>query len=109
MRPDVERAVRAEILRLLEQLGKPVAAVSAGDALSESLGLTSLDVVELITTLNAQLGVDPFMRRAFTEIQTVGDLARAYALPPAAGASDAELAVSRRRAEARRDRWSAQA
>jgi acyl carrier protein len=107
--PDVERAVRAEIARLLEQQGKPAEAVSPADSLSDTLALTSLDVVELIVALTARLGVDPFKQRAFTEVQTVGDLVRAYARPSAADASDAELALSRRRAEARRDRWSAQA
>jgi acyl carrier protein len=109
MRPDVERAVRAEIRRALEQQGKPAAAVSAGDSLSDTLGLTSLDVVELIVALNARLAVDPFKQRAFTEIQTVGDLVSAYGLPPAAGAPDSDLAASRRRAETRRDRWRARA
>ena len=109
MTPDVERAVQAEILRLLEQQGKPGAAVSAGDSLSDMLGLTSLDVVELIVALNARLGIDPFKQRAFTEIRTVGDLVSAYRVPAAAGLADGELAASRRRAEARRARWRTQA
>lgn len=105
----VERAVRAEILRVLEQRGEAAAGIALDDSLSEALGLSSLDVVEITVALTTRLGVDPFRRRPFTELQTVGDLVHAYAGIPAAGGGDGELAASRRRAEARRDRWSAQA
>lgn len=101
----VESAVRAEIHRVLDMQGNPIERVSAADSLSDTLGLTSIDLVELIVALNARLRVDPFRERAFTELRTVGDLFRAYGTSPAGRDPDAELVASRRRAEARRDRW----
>ena len=92
MTPDVERAVRAEILRLLEQQGKPGVGVSADDSLSDTLGLTSLDVVELIVALNARLGADPFKQRAFSELDyarqvSTGVARNSFASPPTASSS----------------------
>ncbi len=104
----VERAVRAEIARVLEHHGQPRARVELDDALGETLALTSLDLVELTVALTARLGVDPFRRRSFTEIRTVGDLVRAYTGSPAPTGEDAELAASRRRGQARRAQWGMQ-
>jgi acyl carrier protein len=109
MRLEVEHAVRDEILRLLEEQGRPPIRVTSGDSLGDALGLTSLDVVELTVALTARLGVDPFRRRAFTEMQTVGDLVGAYTAARTGGEQDVELDASRRRAEPRRGRWGAQA
>jgi acyl carrier protein len=101
----VESAVHAEIRRLLDAQGKRIERLSANDLLSEALGLSSQDLIEVVLRLNERLCVDPFRRRAFTELRTVGDLAGAYAPSTPAGDPDAELAAGRRRAEARRDRW----
>ena len=104
-RDPIENAVRGEIRRILDAQGTPIERISAGDSLSDALGLTSVDLVELVVALNARLRADPFRNRAFTELQTVGDLVSAYAANHTEHAADPELAASRRRAMARRERW----
>src|SRR5262245_52758856 len=90
-----ESVVRAEIHRVLDMQGRPIERVSVDYSLSDTLGLTSMDLVELIAALNARLHVDPFRQRGFTELRTVGDLFRAYATPETSRDADAELATSR--------------
>lgn len=102
---EVENAVRAEIHRVLGMQGKRIEHVSFDDSLNDTLGLTSLDLVEIIVALNSRFHVDPFRQRAFTELRTIGDLCGAYRTAHVAGDSDAALAISRRRAEGRRNRW----
>jgi acyl carrier protein len=98
----VERAVRAEIYRVLQTQGKGIERVSLADSLSEALGLSSLDLLELVVALNERLGADPFHERAVTEVRTVADLVDAYVGGRGDGDSDEVLAASRRRAAARR-------
>jgi len=104
---EIETAVCAEIRRILDGQGKRIERMVLDDSLSETLGLTSLDLVEVIDALNARFDVDPFRQRAFTELRTVGDLCRAYGTAHAQVEADSDpaLAISRPRAEARRDRW----
>jgi acyl carrier protein len=104
-RDHIQDVVHSEIRRILDALGTPIARICADDSLSEALGLTSVDLVELIVALNARLHLDPFRQRAFTELQTVGDLVAAYAGHHAHPDPAAGLAVSRRRAAARREHW----
>lgn len=79
--------------------------------LSETLGLRSLDLAQIVLTLEDDLNIDPFQTIPITSIRTVGDLTDAYlvslglsdrALP---GAQDmaAEMAAAKvRRARRRR-------
>lgn len=104
---DYGEAVRAEIQSLLRSRGHPEPAISAGDALVGTLGLSSVDVLALVPRLNARLGVDPFAGPLqVIELRTVGDLARAYATARSPGASAAverdTLRASAERAERRR-------
>jgi len=98
----IERNVCAEILLLLERQNRPSERVSLTDSLGDTLGLSSLDLLELVVALNERLGVDPFHQRAVTELRRVVDLVDAYAGGTGGGDSDAVLAASRRRAAARR-------
>jgi acyl carrier protein len=76
---DIGEAIRAEIRALLRSRGHLDPQVSASDALTATLGLSSFDVLALVPRLNATLGVDPFRGTlAITDVRTVGDLVQAY-------------------------------
>jgi acyl carrier protein len=99
--------IHAALRGLLRSLGHLEPRTSAGDTLTGALGLSSLDVLALVSRLNATFGVDPFAGpRSVTGLRTVGDLIRAYenACSPIAGASvDRDmLRTSAKRAELRR-------
>ena len=51
-------------------------------AIVDDLGFTSLSVIQLITTLNEQLGTDPFDDESImaTDLRTVADVCRIYQL-----------------------------
>lgn len=83
----------------------------AGDAkLSDTLGLKSMDLAQIVLTLEDALGVDPFREIPITSIRTVDDLVRAYAVSlgleagAAPGAQDmaAEMTAARQRRAGRR-------
>ena len=96
--------VRAEIRAVLRARGEAAPAISDADALTEVLGLDSAEVLALVPSLNAQLGVDPFKGAlAITDVRTVGDLVRAYGPADAHGAS-AALDAATARAALRRSR-----
>jgi hypothetical protein len=100
----IERVVLAEIERLLRESGRATTELHAEDRLAE-VGITSLDVADLIAALNARLGADPFRHLiAFTELQTVADVCRAYRRDgePAERRLPPELEESRQRALTRR-------
>lgn len=102
--PHIDQVVRVEIERLLRQTGRAVTALADDDRLAD-LGITSLDVVDLVAALNQRLAVDPFRQTlAFTDVQTVEDLCRAYRLgrEPAERPPAPDLETSRQRALARR-------
>lgn len=46
--------------------------------LSETLGLRSLDLAQIVLTLEDDLNIDPFQTIPITSIRTVGDLTDAY-------------------------------
>ena len=78
--------------------------------LSETLGLRSMDLAQIVLTLEDDLDSDPFQEIPITSIRTVGDLTQAYlaaaglAAAPDAGAQDmeAEMAAAEARAGRRR-------
>ncbi|MBV9653424.1 MAG: acyl carrier protein [Acetobacteraceae bacterium] len=83
---------------------------SGSDRLNETLGLTSLDLAELVVTLEDRFGVDPFAKLVpITDVQTVDDLARAYQIGLSSQASpplapDAGFEAARQRGARRRIR-----
>lgn len=76
---DVQQVVLVELRLILEEQGKPPHPISLEDGLDADLGLSSSDLVRLVSNLTAKLGTDPFKRSAsITDIRTVGDLCRLY-------------------------------
>ena len=57
--------------------------------LSETLGLRSLDLAQIVLTLEDDLNIDPFQKIPITSIRTVGDLTDAYLV--SLGLSDSTL------------------
>jgi acyl carrier protein len=99
------RVVRAEIARRLKATPDDLAL--RDDQTFEALGLGSLDLMELVDSLESALQVDPFAGQfSLNDVRTVGDLCRAYdttldgQAPPNDPADP--LLASRARAEARR-------
>jgi acyl carrier protein len=97
--------VIAEIRKLLETTGRVPDGLGEDDRFDD-LGITSLDLVDIVAALNVKLTVNPFQRSvALTDVRTVADLCRAYqsaSSDDAHSASLEELEKSRQRALARR-------
>jgi acyl carrier protein len=90
-----------EVSGFLKERGKAARRLSPADVLTDDLGLSSLEVVELVSRLGARLGVAP--RADATEIRTIQDLCALHRPASLPGQrADADLLESRRRAEARR-------
>jgi acyl carrier protein len=106
---EIERTIEEEILHILDDKGVPAEQlpnVVRDDRLGE-LGLTSLDLAQLVAGLEARLHADPFAELvAITSVRTVADLCRAYERFFAGETSGGDEAVAldevRRRAQARR-------
>lgn len=102
----IGRVVVAEIRNLLATTSGQAPDALDGDDRFDDLGLSSLDLVDLVATLNVKLAANPFPQSAaFTDVRTVADLCRAYlpaATDDAKPAPLGELEETRRRALARR-------
>lgn len=97
-----DAALLREVSGFLSDRGQTARGLSHADVLTDDLGLSSLEVVELVTRLGARLGFVP--NAAVTEIRTIEDLCALHRsasrpLPPAGGDL---LERTRHRAEARR-------
>jgi hypothetical protein len=82
---------------------------ASGLRLEADLGLSSLDVAEIVADLDARLSSPAHDRLPIADLRTVGDLClacrcRLLGEPPSSTEPDALLAASRRRGEARRRR-----
>jgi acyl carrier protein len=103
---EIESIVHGRIRAILEDRGDGATQISGEDKLSATLGLTSLDLAQLVAELEAALGVDPFAKLvSITAVRSVDDLVAAYRLafaPAASVARDDGLAEAARRARARR-------
>lgn len=105
----VEAIVHEQIHAILMEQSRSARKLSAKDRLSDTLGLSSLDLATLISELELALDADPFAELIpVTSIRTVGDLVRAYQLalqPDAASVLDKqELSSAVARARLRRTR-----
>jgi len=107
--PEILRAIREQIVLILEERDLPPAEIREEDRLNADLGLSSLDLARLVAALETSLGADPFQELVpITSVRTVSDLRRAYTAffaesgPGGADGLDEELAEVRRLAEARR-------
>lgn len=65
---------------ILAQNQRSVKALQPSDIFTKDLGFTSLDVAQLIATLEMELGVDPFSQGqvSIAEVHTVGRLYEVY-------------------------------
>ncbi len=108
--------------RVEETINSTIAAVMAAreldpggieplSRLSDTLGLRSLDLAQIVLTLEDDLKIDPFQTNPITSIRTVGDLTDAYlvtlglsdrAVPGAQDMSAEMEAAKARRARRRR-------
>jgi acyl carrier protein len=84
LRPDLDRnqvaeLVRDEIRQLLEERAEPVVSLADTANLAADLGLSSLDLAQLVAQLEQRVGEDPFAELVpITSVRTVGDLVDAY-------------------------------
>ena len=107
---DVESAIQQEIVRVLQEksTAEALPPITQDSRLGIDLGLSSLDLPQLVSLLEMSLQADPFLSLVpITSVRTVGDLYRAYQRffsGEPVSTEDAELAASQRRAEARRAR-----
>lgn len=110
---DMERVaatVRETVAAVMRERGLDAAAISYEAKLSDTLGLKSMDLAQIVLTLEDDLETDPFQAIPITSIRTVGDLVRAYGVSlglvaaEAPGAQDmaAEMAAARQRRAGRR-------
>lgn len=79
MRPDVAQAVLSAVAQIAARKSPPPAEVGPGQALVRDLGFDSLDIAELVATLEVELACDPFAADAvIADARTVGDLCAIY-------------------------------
>ena len=77
----LEQTIHAVIRDIAAQAGRTLPPLERHHTLTYDLGLRSLDLAQLVATLEMLLGVDPFARLVpITNIRTVRDLCDAYAL-----------------------------
>ena len=74
----VAAAIHATVAAVMRERGLDTGAIAADARLSETLGLKSMDLAQIVLTLEDDLGADPFREIPITSIRTVGDLVRAY-------------------------------
>ena len=104
---EVERAIRDEVARRLEPR-HGTRHVPTDNQSFEALGLGSLDLLELVDSLETTLCANPFEQtHSLNDMRTVGDLCHAYRTALCEGAEttnsqDDILLASMRRAGARR-------
>jgi acyl carrier protein len=75
--------VMASVLKTVSQVFArkgvdPPADLGAATALDGSLGLDSLDLVDVVAALEGHFGFDPFATRAIDRLDTLADLADLY-------------------------------
>ncbi len=77
---DVTEIVCATILEIVQRQHPEMREVSSEQTLIDELGLVSMDVAELVATLEMKLNIEPFEEDvAISDVKTVGDLCAAYA------------------------------
>jgi acyl carrier protein len=110
IRTDAEIAdiVHEQIRRVLVDRFGQAKPFSGQDRLNGTLGLSSLDLAELVVALEDTFGADPFAKLVpITDMRTVDDLVRAYRAallsePADPDELDQELTAARRRGARRR-------
>ena len=76
----IEKAVRETIVEIWEQRSRPVREIAPTQLLIQDLGLESMDIAQLVATLEMKLSVDPFAKDvSIASVRTVAELCAAYA------------------------------
>jgi acyl carrier protein len=75
---EIADRIAAAIAEAVARRGYDTVAIAPDAKLADTLGLKSMDLAELVLTLEVEFGVDPFREIPFTSIRTVSDLTRAY-------------------------------
>jgi acyl carrier protein len=72
-------AICARVLEIVQRKSPDLREIRLEARLLDELGLESLDIAELIATLELELGIDPFASRIpISRVRTVGDICDAY-------------------------------
>jgi acyl carrier protein len=106
----VHQAVHEQIQRLLRERDTNVPNIAGESHLQADLGFTSVELVKLISALDANLYVDLLAQNiSIADLRSVGDLIQAYqkslsSLRSSPTNADELLLATRRRAQARRGR-----
>lgn len=104
----VAEVVRGAVSAVMRERGLDTSRIAADAKLSDTLGLKSMDLAQIVLTLEDELGADPFREIPITSIRTVGDLTRAYTvtLGLASGAAPGgqDMTAEMEAARARRSR-----
>jgi acyl carrier protein len=107
----VEETVNTTVAAVMAARGLDPGAITPLAKLSETLGLRSMDLAQIVLTLEDDLNTDPFQAIPITSIRTVSDLTQAYLVSlglsegglPGAQDMAAEMAAAKaRRAHRRR-------
>lgn len=106
----VEEMVNATIASIMTARDLDPGAIAPLAKLSETLGLRSMDLAQIVLTLEDDLNTDPFQAIPITSIRTVGDLTQAYLVSlgllegglPGAQDMSAEMAAAKERRSRRR-------
>jgi acyl carrier protein len=85
----VAQTVRGAVAQVMRERGLDTAAIADDARLSDTLGLKSMDLAQIVLTLEDDLGADPFREIPITSIRTVGDLVQAYSVTLGLSASAA--------------------
>jgi acyl carrier protein len=103
-------AISGAIADVMAERGLDATRIAPEATLSDTLGLTSMDLAQIVLNLEDELEIDPFQTIPITSIRTVGDLIGAYAASlGVAGATapggqdmEAEMAAAKARRTGRR-------
>ena len=104
----VEETVKGTVSMVMTARDLDPVGIAPNAKLSETLGLRSMDLAQIVLTLEDDLDTDPFQEIPITSIRTVGDLTQAYLVSlglsdgSAPGAQD--MAAEMKAAKARRVR-----
>ena len=74
----VSTAVYEILVDVMTEQGLDATDINDDAKLVDGLGLKSMDIAQVVVTLEEDLEVDPFQDLPITSIQTVGDLIKAY-------------------------------
>jgi len=76
---DLKNMINEIILKIIKQRSQQVISVSQSHNLIADLGFGSMDIAQLVATLELKFNVDPFSKQiSIADVRTVEDLFNAY-------------------------------